>query len=316
MATLITGGSGHIGAELARQLVARGEEVVIFDIALHEFRLADILGKVKTVRGDVGNFSQVLETVKANRIDQIYHLGAMLTGNTEQNPWPSMQSNVSGTFHILEAARLFEIKKVLFISSIGSYGATEPPEVITDVTLQRPITLYGAQKLFGEGLGRWYKTTFGLDFRCLRYPQMLAPNVRTPRHWSPPMIEDTILGRPHQSDTGSQGRVIMMYLDDCARSARMIMDAPKENIRTLAYNITGIQQPVWSPELKAILEARYPKADIRLNENDKSARPPNQSFDDSAARAEWGWKPEYDSIDRILDKFEADMRDHPKRFGL
>jgi len=193
MAKLVTGGTGYIAAELAHILVERGEEVVLFDIFINEYRVEDIKNKVKIVRGDLGNFPEVANVVKDNGVTEIYHMGGLLTMVSEGNPWASFRANVIGTYNVLEAARLFSVKKMMFTSSIGTYGLGIG-DVIDDLTMQRPTNFYGVGKLYCEGLGRWYMNKFGLDFRSIRYPATVGPNVRTPGHWMPPMIEDAISG--------------------------------------------------------------------------------------------------------------------------
>src|SRR5512136_512574 len=197
MAKLITGGTGYIGAELAHILAGRGEEVVLFDVAIAGYRIEDIKNKVKVVRGDLSNWSEVANVVKENKITEIYHMGALLTLVSESNPWASFRVNVIGTYNILEAARLFDVEKMMFTSSLGTYGLGIT-DVIDDLTIQRPTNFYGCGKLYCEGLGRWYMNKFGIDFRSIRYPAMVGPGVRTPGHWIPPMIEDAVLGRPHE----------------------------------------------------------------------------------------------------------------------
>src|SRR3972149_9546994 len=105
MSKLITGGTGYIGAEVGRFLVEGGVGVVLFDVAVNQARIADIEKKVKVVRGDLGVQSDVLNAVKDNGVTEIYHLGSMLTGVSEDNPWGSFQANVVGTYNVLEAAR-------------------------------------------------------------------------------------------------------------------------------------------------------------------------------------------------------------------
>ena len=112
MAKLITGGTGYIGAELAHLLANRGEEVILFDIAINRYRIEDIENKVKMVHGDLGNFSEVLNVVKDNNITEIYHLGSMLTYMSKLDPWASIRPNVIGSYNVLEVARLFGVKKI------------------------------------------------------------------------------------------------------------------------------------------------------------------------------------------------------------
>ena len=325
MAKLITGGTGYIGAELAQILVERGEEVVLFDIVLNEYRVEGIKNKVKMVRGDLGNYSEVLNVVKDNNITDIYHMGSMLTYVSEGNPWGSFRANVIGTYNVLEAARLFGVKKMMFTSTLGTYGYNRP-EIIDDLTLQRPVTIYGCGKVYGEGLGRWFMNKFGLDFRSIRYPAMIGPNVRTPGHWAPPMIEDSINGKPNKCIYGTPDTVMpIIYLTDAARAADMVLQAPKEKIEMVNYCVCGPKGSVSAKELESSLKKRYPNtkviyeldpAIVDRQRRSGSSSVPFKGFDDSYARKEWDWSPLYTTSEAIIDIFEKDMKDHPKRFGL
>ena len=122
MAKLITGGTGFIGAELGRMLLDRREEVVLFDIAPNSERVKGIGDKVTLVLGNLANYSEVFNVVKDYPTEGIYHLGGMLSSPSNVNPWASFQSNVCGTFNLLEAARLLNVEKVVFASSIATYG--------------------------------------------------------------------------------------------------------------------------------------------------------------------------------------------------
>jgi len=324
MAKLVTGGTGYIGAELARLLANRGEEVVIFDIAINRYRIEDIEDKVKVIRGDLAHSSEVFNVVKDNNITEIYHMGSMLFYMSERNPWASFQANVVGTYNVLEAARLFGIQKMMFTSTLGTFGL-EAGDTLTDTTIQRPLTIYGCGKLYCEGLGRFYSNKFGLDFRSIRYAHMIGPNVRTPGHWAPPMIEDAILGKPNECIYGTPtSTVSMIYARDAAKAAATVFDAPKESIKIMNYNVAGIPAVVSAKEVETALKKRYPKTEVtyKLDSALKSIRgrsnalTPWNVFDDSNARKEWGWKPEYDTPDKIISIFEEDVKQHPKRYGL
>ncbi len=325
MTKLITGGTGYIGAELAHILADRGEEVVLFDIAINRYRIEDIESKLKVVRGDLSNFSEVFNVVKDNNITEIYHIGSMLTYMSELNPWASFRSNVIGSYNVLEAARLFGVEKMMFTSTIGTFGL-QMDEVLTDITVQRPLGIYGCGKLYIEGLGRYYRNKFGLDFRSIRYAQMVGPNVHTPGHWAPPMIEDTILGKPNECIYGTpESTISMIYVKDAARAADMALQAPKENIEMLNYNVAGIPDVISARELETILIKRFPKTKVtykldpilqRTRQRQRGGFGAWKVFDDSYARKEWGWKPQYVTIEAIIDRFEKDMKEHPKRYGL
>ena len=318
MAKLITGGTGYIGAELAHILAGRGEEVVLFDVAIAGYRIEDIKSKVKVVRGDVGDWSEVANAVKENKITEIYHMGALLSLASESNPWASFRVNVIGTYNVLEAARLFGVEKIMFTSSLGTYGLGMT-EVVDDLTIQRPTNLYGIGKLYCEGLGRWYMNKFGIDFRSVRYPSTCGPNVRTPGHWVPGMIQDAIMGRPHEciyASAGDPGAPII-YVTDAARAADMILQAPKDKIKIVNYCVSGIPDALSVNKLETALKKRYPKTEITFRAS-AGGVPVSavKKFDDSYARKEWGWKPLQDTPEAIIDKFEKDLKERPMYFGL
>lgn len=321
MTKLITGGTGYIGAELARILVERGEKVVLFDIVINSHRIADIEQELEIVRGDLGNYSEVFNAVRDYKIDEIYHLGSMLTYMSELNPWASFQTNVVGTYNVLEAARLFNIRKMMFTSTLGTYGLLLD-EVLTDTSLQRPVTLYGCGKLYGEGLGRFYNKKFGLDFRSVRFAHMIGPNVRTPGHWGPPMIEDAISGVPNVClYAGPETATSMIYVRDAARAADMVMQAPRENIKMMNYNVAGIPDVIRAGELEAILKKRFPESGVTYRPDPSIEAVGNdfsviKRFDDSCARQEWGWQPRWDTPEKIIGVFEEDMTGYPERYGL
>jgi dTDP-4-dehydrorhamnose reductase len=145
-------------------------------------------------------------------------LGALLTRKADGDPPAGFQANVAGTFHVLEAARLFEVKQVLFSSSIGSYGPDVQGKVVDDYTIQRPVSMYGASKLFGESLGRFYRERYGLDFRCLRYPGIFGPGFRTTSMAQPfsLMVEESVMSRPYTLRMAPDVRHALLYYKDAA----------------------------------------------------------------------------------------------------
>lgn len=321
MAKLITGGTGYIGAELAHLLVERGEEVVLFDIVINEYRIEDIKNKVKTVRGDLGNWSEVLNVVKDNHITDIYHIASMMMYMSETNPWGAFQANVIGTYNLLEAARLLDVQKVMFTSSGGTYGLDIVSPDITDTTIQRPTGIYGINKLYCEGLGRFYRTKFGLDFRSIRYPSVVGPGVRTPMHWSSPMIENAILGRPVECMLTEDIASHLMYYKDTARACDMVMQAPKGNIKMVNYNVGSISIKITAGELAQAIRRKIPDADITYKPDPFAvkiwgSRASVKFLDDSCAREEWGWQPMYTTLDQWVSDFMEEVKAHPHQHGV
>jgi threonine 3-dehydrogenase len=309
VADLITGGSGLVGAELAHLLVNRGDKVVVFDIGKSR-RLNDIEDKIVFVRGDLGVWPEVFNAIKENSITHVYHMGAMLTGESEANPWGSFHTNVVGTYNVLEAARLLGVSKMMFTSSIGTFDASLVPE-LSDTVLQRPRDFYGVGKLYCEGLGRMYRKKFGLDFRGLRYPSVVGPGVATPGHWDAPLIQSAISGKPVQCSVPPDRGGPMIYYKDAAGAAYALLEATRESIQMVNYNVGGISR-VTPREIEAALRKQLRNLSMTYV---TPAGPPVRmgeiAWNDSYARKEWGWSPQYADINRLVEDFVKEMRENP-----
>jgi threonine 3-dehydrogenase len=319
MATLITGGTGFIGAEVVRLLLERGEtDLVVFDINPSTKRLDEVADQVEIVRGDLGNFSQVLNAVKNAKPSVIYHLGGMLSAPSDADPSAAIRANALGTFHVLEAAKLFEISQVLFSSSIGTYGLDIREKVIDDYTLQRPQLFYGATKLFCEHMGLFYKRKYSLDFRGVRYPGIVGPGVKTPGvgQFTSWVIEECAKGNPFTIWVKPETRIPVLYFKDAARAIVKLREAPLENIKTVNYLLAGVTPIATAGELADLVRAKVPGAQIDFEPDlglqkilDKLLLP----LDDSNAQQEWNWKREYDQ-ERIVDDFLRELRQNPQRY--
>jgi nucleoside-diphosphate-sugar epimerase len=318
MTSLITGGNGIIGSELAHLLVEAGEEVVLFSRNLPTKRIKDIHHKVKCIQGDLGIASHIFDAVKSNKITEIYHMGAMLTFASEADPHGSFQTNMIGTINVMEAARLFGVEKIMFASSIATFGL-EAGETITDTTIQRPVFFYGIGKLFGEGLGRYYRNKYGLDSRCIRYPAVIGPGVKTPGHWIPPMIEDAMLDRPHESPVSEDATSWIISLKDAAKAAFMLLKASREEIKMVNYNVTGCTPAIKAKEIAAVIRRYKPEAVIRFkhdSNNPQLFKGYKGNYDDSCARKEWGWNPAHYTLDLIYESFINNMKSNPERYMI
>jgi len=322
LSILITGGTGFIGLGLARRLVERGENVVLFDIAPRFELIADIKDKAKVIQGDLTVWSEVMNVVKENNVQGIFHLGAMLSETSESNPWASFQSNVLGTMHVLEAARLFGIKRVVFSSAVATFGPGRASDVITDETLQRPTTMYGIGKLFGELLGRFYRRRFDLDFRCLRYCAVIGPGAKSKAlaQYNAWMIESATLGKAFECYVSEDTAIPVTYFKDAIRAAETLYDAPKEKIKTVCYNISGVSPVQTAKELELAIKKLIPEAKITYKPNALATEFIKglniKVIDDSRAREEWGWQPLYSNLHDVVADFINEVRTKPQFYGL
>ena len=320
MATLVTGATGFVGAEVVRTLLDRGEtELVVFDLNPSTRRLDDAAERVTVVRGDLGNFSHVLDVVRQAQPATIYHLGGMLSAPSEADPTAALRANVLGTSHVLEAARLFGVPKILFSSTLATYAADIRADHIDDYTLQRPQLFYGATKVFCEHMGLFYRRKYGLDFRAVRYPSVVGPGITTPgvvqyTSWA---IEESARGRPFTIWVTPETRFPIIYFKDAARAIVELGAAPPDRITTVNYLIAGPTPIASAGELAALVRARVPEARLDFQPDptlqpmiERAALP----IDDRNAREEWGWRAHFDQ-ERIVDDFLRELTLHPQRYA-
>jgi threonine 3-dehydrogenase len=321
LSILITGGSGFIGTQLARRLIEKGEDVVLFSRVPRLERLDDIKHKLKFIQGDLRVWPEVMNAVRDHQIEGIFHFGALLSTPSEQNPWACFQTNIEGTMHVLEAARLFGVKRVFFASTSGTYGLGIG-SVVTEETIQRPTSAYGASKLYGELLGRFYRRKFDLDFRCLRYCAVIGPGARSMMvsQYNSWMIENAVTGKPYECFVTDDIQIPVTYYKDALRATEMLYYAPRENIETVCYNVAGISPARSVKELELAIKKFIPEANI-IYRPDPAIMEffrtyPVKVIDDSRAREEWGWQPLYTDFEKIVKDFLTEVRRRPHHHGL
>lgn len=316
MPKLITGGLGFIGTYLARTLLEKGEEVVLFDIVRSSPLIYDIKDKVKIVQGDLASWAEVLEVVKKYKIDGIYHTGALLSGSAEEKPITAYQVNAGGTFNVLEAARLFNVERVIYLSTIATYGLGIPDTVNED-TIQMPISMYGVTKVFSERLGEYYYRKFGVDFRGVRLPAVIGPG-RGPggaSAYSTLMISVPALNRPYQVFVEEDVRMPLLYINDALDCLIRLYETDNAKLKRRIYCIAG-----FSPTAREIYEAVkkvLPSADIQFKpdpELTKIVRSWPQYVDETLAREEWGWKTKY-FLNKTIEDFIKEVQAHPEIYG-
>ena len=320
MSIFITGGTGFIGAQVVRELLGKSEkDLTVFDINPSTKRLEGVLDQVEVIRGDLGNFSHVLNVVKSIRPRVIYHFGGMLSAPSDADPQASFRANAMGTYHVLEAAKLFDVPQVLFSSTIGTYGMHIKENVLDDYTIQRPQLFYGATKVFGEHMGLFYRRKYGLDFRGVRYPAIVGPGVKTPgvAQYTSWVIEECARGNPFTLHVKPETRCPVMYYKDAALAMIKLAEAPLENIKMVNYTIAGVTPIATAQELVDTVKQSLPDAEIHFDPDydlieviEKLLLP----IEDRYAREEWNWKPEYDQ-ERIIGDFLEELRRHPERYA-
>lgn len=307
---LVIGASGQIGVELTLALrTVYGVNGVIASDLRGEHPL--LAGDGPYVRLDVMDEDRLLEIVMRHKVTQIYLLAAVLSATGEQNPVKAWDVNMQGLLNVLEVARLTRVDKVFWPSSIAVYGPGSPCRHCPQQTRIEPVTTYGISKYAGELWCNYYHLKYGMDVRSIRYPGLIS-------HSSPPgggttdyavdIFHKALSAEKFICFLSEDTWLPMMYMPDAIRATLELMAAPAEalSIRT-AYNIAAFS---FSPkELAGRIRKHLPEFEIEYQPDYRQAIADGwpQSIDDSVARIDWGWQPEYD-----LSTMVADMLDHIK----
>ncbi|MDF2375866.1 MAG: NAD-dependent epimerase/dehydratase family protein [Verrucomicrobiales bacterium] len=209
MKVLITGGGGFIGSQLAKRLAEKGtligpsgeaeeiDEMVLFD---SHFSPAIEQGSIPhrtLLHGDLTNRDSVFEAVDRDDI-AVFHLAAMVSGECEERFDDALSVNLDGTRYVLEALRARRgTPRVVFASSVGSYGGEDMPDTVGDLTKQTPRTTYGMTKVIGELMINDYSRKGFLDGRSARLPTIIirpgAPNAAA-SSWASGMFREPLSG--------------------------------------------------------------------------------------------------------------------------
>ena len=310
---LITGGTGLFGVYLARQLLADGEEVVLFARRVElPPGAADLAGRVELAGGDVGEWVHVLETVRRYKVNCVYHAAAVLSAACEASASSGFRTNVGGTLNVLEAARLLGVPDVMFVGSGTTYGLANVPRRVTDDTPQRPENMYGTTKLCAELLGLQYDRQYGVNFRGARYAMIVGPGRRITHHfgdWS------GIIERPAQglaytvhSDPGCPCAYI--YVKDAVRSLVNLKRADTSRLRQRMYNIHGFTATL--SEVAAAVRRHLPEAQITFEwDRSEAMRVANRSLsyemDATSAAEDFDYVSRY-PLDAMVADFIAEVR--------
>jgi threonine 3-dehydrogenase len=306
MRILVTGGAGQVGTDLLAMLHGQGHEVACFDLAPKPASLPEAVG---WRRGSVTNPGELFGAVKETRPQVIYHLAALLSATGEEYPHRAWSVNMDGTYNLLEAARILDVRQVLFASTIAVFGPGLPDPVPNDAPLM-PTTMYGITKVAGEMLGAYYERKWGLDFRGVRFPGLLSavePGGGTTDYAIHMYVEGIRKGR-YECFVGPRSTVPMMYMPDALRALLELAEADKKRLKRCIYNIAAMSPT--AQDFAEAVRARVPKVEITFKPDPRRQAILDswpRRLDDACARQEWGWKPAYD-LDATSDDLVAKIR--------
>jgi nucleoside-diphosphate-sugar epimerase len=303
---LVIGASGQIGVELTLALrrIYGNANVVASDLREENELLK---GSGPYVSLDVMNKEMLHVQVIRQNITQIYLLAAILSATGEKNPNLAWHLNMQGLLNVLDIAREEKLHKVYWPSSIAVFGPTSPRENCPQRTIIEPITVYGISKYAGEFWCNYFHQRYGVDVRSLRYPGLIsyksAPGGGT-TDYAVEIFHEALEERSYNCFLREDTYLPMMYMPDAIRATIQLMEAPadKLSVRT-AYNVSALS---FSPkEIAAEIKKHIPDFTIAYapDYRQKIADSWPKSIDDSVAREDWNWKPEYDLARMTADMF-------------
>jgi threonine 3-dehydrogenase len=319
---LVTGACGEIGQALVQELARRGGyRVVTADIAPLPESIRDAVAE--HVQGDL---IYKIKTLYDRDFDMIFHLAASLSSKAEIASEEAHRINVEGTMQLLMLAayrseRYGKPVKFLFPSSIAAYGL-QPTEKksagrVGEGDFNTPHTMYGCNKLYCEKLGMYYSRYYGqhhldpnppvmLDFRALRFPGLISsmtlPSGGT-SDYGPEMLHAAAQGRPYACFVREDSKISFMAMPDAIKSLMMLADIPREKLSHVVYNVAAFA--LTAGEFRDRAVRAFPAAKITFEPNPRRQGIVDswpEDVDDTLARREWNWRPDYDA-DAFFDKY-------------
>lgn len=311
MRVVITGGSGFLGAHLARALIARGDTVTCLDVAPPSPLVAD-LDPIAQVICDVGSWAELAHVLKEAHPAVVFHTAGILSASAEERPRAAWEANATGTYNLLEAASLLGIRQVVFTSTIATFGPGVA-RTVDESTQQRPTTLYGLTKILGELLGEWVGARFGVDFRAVRLPAIIGPGrgAGGASAYASLVVSRPARGQPYAVPVPEGTTIPLISVEDAVRALVLLSEADPGRLRRRTYNVAG-----FSPSARELVDAvRRVLPDARLTfEPDEGISSivgtwPERMADREAA-TDWGWAAS-DDLDVAVSRFVTTLAAHP-----
>jgi nucleoside-diphosphate-sugar epimerase len=305
---LVTGAVGQIGSELTlalRDIYGNSNVIAGVNRTQPQGDLKES-GPFETV--NCTDIKQVDGVVRKHKVDSIIHLAAILSAVAEAKPNLAWEVNINGLYNVLEVAREHSCA-VFTPSSIGAFGPTTPLDNTPQDTIQRPNTMYGVTKVSGELLCDYYCKRFGVDTRGVRYPGIIS-NVTLPgggtTDYAVEIFYEAIKKKKYTCYIKAGTFLDMMYMPDAIKAAIDLMEADAGRLKHRnAFNVTAMS---FDPEIIASeIKKHIPGFtwDYKVDPIRQAIAEtwPN-NMDDSAARAEWGWKPAFTLPEMTKDMIE------------
>lgn len=303
---LVTGAAGQIGSELTMALREKygGDNVVATGRKTKPSETILNSGPFEYI--DVTKKETIEEMVKKYDIDTIYNMAAILSAVGEDHPQLCWDVNINGLYNILELSMEYELSRIFVPSSIAVFGPETPKQNTPQETILKPTTMYGVTKVSGELLGDYYAKKYNIDIRGIRYPGIIS-NETLPgggtTDYAVEIFYEAIKNKEYTCFVKKDTILPMMYMPDCIKATIDLMEADPGKLKHHCdFNVTAMSFS--AEELANEIKKHIPEFTCKYKPDfrQKIAESWPQTIDDTAARDEWKWEPEYD-----LPKMTEDM---------
>ncbi len=259
---------------------------------------------------DVTKKDAVLNAIEKYKPTHLIHLSAILSGAGEKNPQLALDVNLNGFMNVLEAVKDAENIQMFSPSTIAAFGPSTPPKRTPDSTIMRPTTVYGITKVHMELNGDYYNKRYGVDFRSLRLPGVISAE---PIHgmgttdYAVEMFLKAAKGEPYQCYLRPDTSLPMVYVEDCLKAIIKLIHAPDDSLTQRVYNINGL---AFTPSelYEAILRKRGFAVSYSPDFRQAIADSWPDSLRDTPARKDWDWKPNINSLDKLVDTMFSKLK--------
>ena len=304
---LVLGAAGQIGSELVPALRQKygGENVIATG---RRTPLPDAIKKSgPVIYLDALDKNSISTVIFEYEIDTIFHMASILSATGEKIPQTAWDINLNGLINVLEVARSYKIDKVIWPSSIAAFGPTTPRENTPNITVLQPTTMYGITKVAGELLAEYYYNKYNLDIRSIRLPGIISSETLPGGGTTDYAVEifyEAIKNKHYTCFLKEDTVLPMLYMPDCNKCMIDLLEADNSKLKRRVYNLTGISFS--AGEIAAEIKKHIPEFKIEYKADFRQAIADSwpKTIDDSLAREEWGWNPEYD-----LESMTKDMID-------
>ncbi len=313
---LVTGAAGQIGTELVMALRQKFGNDNVLATGRKTKPTKQVLNSGPFEFVNINDKESVEKLIKKYDIDTIYNMAAILSAVGEDRPGLCWNVNMNGLINILDLAVQNDLTRVFVPSSIAAFGPETPKNNTPQETILKPTTMYGVTKVSGELISDYYFQKFGLDIRGMRYPGIIS-NETLPgggtTDYAVEIFYEAIKNKKYECFVNKDTVLPMMYMPDCIKATLDLMDAEISSLKHHSdFNVTAMSFSV--EELADEIKKHIPefrctyKPDFRQKIADSWPR----SIDDSAARKEWNWKPEYNLAKMTEDMIQVLGKKHEK----